>query len=922
MNKNTLYPLGMRYVDPNPDLVIYNVFYHNEIDTLFICYKNVKTGEQVMQEIPEPVIPVFIANKKMKRMEQLIKIKDTTRHFIRYNRKYKSDDLKALLYDYKEVCYTDQFGVKQYKRVYPNIPKKAYSLNPNLYGYGETIEQLILKEFALQRFEYHDGFASEVVPAFKLDISSFDIETIQEDNTTKININTFIDRKSLQAYALYVRDYEKYPYQDTIMQDVQLFIDETRNKLIEVIKATELQGSASDVEAIINKCVNIAENLTFNIIECATEEELILKSMEIMFDKHHPDILMAFNTPYDETNFQKRIEELGLPVGSMNIKKYRDVRPKFMEGMNTETWQMFGDSRSSKKRSCSFDVIRPTHVVDYQMIYYSNRSFNTFSSESLQNTAERELGFGKLDFSQWSNSVVTLPFKNFRIHLSYGLIDSILLLFLNEKLKDIESKILYTIITKNNIEQTVHSNPSISNWVFCSTFHFGYVNGVNMNKLLKRVTKEELEILKKATGIDFEAHRSNLPAKYLSQSDTETNEDEDSYFHDPDDDTEFRDRDIKIRGGIVSPPQNLLVNIRDFVKYKLLNNEVELSTFLKQEDVAYLDFKSHYPFTFIVRNLFMQCIKAEIVTLLSVKDKSIILSKNLYKNNRKYVENFGFLHMTIINDDIITYSNKSCGTPSLTELINTVMPLDSKPNFKPKELFNLELKLNNKLFDRFIQLMVKLDKSKFSDTEENFFTLSNTTFLPQNGSIKYYGSRIDYNYGDRDLISEMIFESTINEFKNENKEKLIFKRDKGKLVNCPELTLHPVKDLPNEVNFEEGWSEWEEVNSEVIKHIESIDFTSEPIRINRAPFIIFGTKNVFYYPCKEFLNQTKHEPQRTPFISPLCYRYFMREKTILIQFKFSISFRGINLFITQSMNILNIKIDMDKYNKEGKCVEI
>ena len=922
MEKNTLYSPGMRYVDPNPDLVIYNVFYHNEIDTLFICYKNVKTGEQIMQEIPEPVIPVFIANKKMTRMEQLIKISDTTRHYIRYNRRYRSDDLKALLYDYKEVCYTDQFGVKQYKRVYPDIPKKAYSLNPNLYGYGESIEQLILKEFALQRFEFHDGFASEVVPAFKLDVGAFDIETIQEDGTTKININTFIDRKTLQAYAIYVRDYEKYPYQDTIQKDVELFIKETRDKLREVINASELQGSASDVEAVKSKCLNIADNLTFHIIECATEEELILKSMEIMFDKHHPDILMAFNTPYDETHFQKRIEELGLPVGTMNIRKYRDVRPKFMEGMNTETWEMFGDTRSSKKRSCSFDVIRPTHIVDYQMLYYSNRSFNTFSSESLQNTAERELGFGKLDFSKWSNSVVTLPFKNFRIHLSYGLIDSILLLFLNEKLKDIESKISYTIITKNNIEQTVHSNPSISNWVFCSVFHFGYVHGVNMNKLLKRVSSEELEILKKTTGIDFEAHRSNLPAKYLSQSDTETNEEDFNEIHDPDDDTEYRDRDIKIRGGIVSPPQNLLVQIRDFVKYKVLNNEVELSTFLKQEDVAYLDFKSHYPFTFIVRNLFMQCIKAEIVSLISTKDDSIILSKNLYKNNKKYVENFGFLHMTIINDDIITYSNKACETPSLTELINTVMPLDSKPNFNPKVPFELELEIHNRSFDKLIQLLVKLDKSKFSDTEENFFILSNTSFLPQNGAIKYYGSRVDYEYGERDLLNEMLFEGTIKPFKNPNNERLIFKRDKGRLINVPSLTDHVVKDLPEEVKSTEGWTDWEEVSNEVIKFIEDTEFTSEPIRFNTAPFVLFGTKNVFYYPCKEFLSQSKYEPNKNPYISPLCFRYFLREKTVLVQFKFSITFKGVNLFITQTMNILNIKIDINKYRSQGLCIDI
>lgn len=911
-HKYTLYHPSMNYVDPNPDLIIYNVFYHKEIDTLFISYKNTKTNEQILREIKEPVVPIFIANKKMTKMEQMIHIDACTKHYVRYNPKYYTDEIKSLLYDYKEITYTDKYGVKQYKKVYDKVPKDTFALNPNLFGYGNSIEQIIMKEFALQRFEFHDGFASEVIPIFKIDVGGFDIETIQEDNTTKININTFIDLKSKEAYAFYVKDYEKYPYQDTIQQDLDLFIKETRDKLLETINNSNLKGHKEDVENILNKCRKIAEELHFNIIECETEEELILKSIHYMFEVHHPDVLLAFNTPYDLTHFQKRIEELGLPIGSLNDKKYRNVQPKFMERMDRKTWTMFGDTRSGRKRSCSFDVIRPTHVMDLQMLYYSNRSFNTFSSESLQNTAERELGFGKLDYSKWSNSVVLLPFKNFRIHLSYGLIDSILLLFLNEKLHDVESKLSYTIITKNNIEQTVHSNPSISNWVFCKTFNAGYVNGVNYNKLLKRSDTESLLKMKEITGIDFLALRSNLPSKYLSEEDSETTEEEYLDIYDTED-KEFKDTNIKIRGGIVSPPQNLSISMNDFARYFILNNEIPIHLFCKQEVTAYLDFKSHYPITYMVRNLFMQCIKAEIISLYH-HDKTIIYSKNLYKNNKKRVDNFGFLHMPIINDDIVTYSNKACLTPSMTELIESTMPLDSKPNFMVKEPNELSMEIKNKSYDKLFQLLAQLDRSSFSDTEENFFPSSNASFLISNGAFKYYGGRVEYKYNNRDLLSEMIFEETVDPV--EINEKMIFTRDKGYLKNNPELAKHTVKDV-EDVKF----SEWINIDNNLIERLSNIDFTSEPIILTNSNFTIFGTSNLFYFPFKYYLKNLNViiDENKNPKVSNLVYRFHLREKTVLIQLKYNIKYRGVDLDIIQTFNALHINLNLYKYYKNGIC---
>lgn len=900
----TLYPPNATYVRKDKDLILYNVFYHSEIDTLFITYKNVVTGEQIFDSFEEPLIPIFIANIKMNRMEQLYPIDNCTRHLVRYNKKYQHDDIKSLLYDYKEIKYQDQYGVTRYKRIYKDIPKGGFSLNPNLFGYGDSIEQIILKEFALQRFEEHDGFASEVLPPVKYNIASFDIETIQEDDTTKININTFVDRKTNTAYAIYVKDFNKYPYQDTIMLDVEKFKEETRNKMLEEIDNLSLETDAGTIEKVKSTCKKIVEEMTFKVIEVESEEELIKVSNKIMFEVHSPDVLIAFNTPYDLTHFQKRIEELGLPVGLLNDKKYIHTNPRFMNGMDKRTWTMFGDTRTSKKRSCSFDVIRPTKVCDYQMIHYSNRSFNTFNSESLQNTATRNLGFGKLDFSKYSNSVVTLPYKNFRIHLSYALIDSVLLILLNEILHDIESKLAYCLITKNNIEMSVHSNPSISNWIFCTCVYKGKIPGVNKNKLIKKLTIDELEQMSQITGIDFIAYRNNIPSKWLSADSDEEDEEIELNLEDEDTDVEYIDTDIRIRGGIVSPPQNYLAVFGDFETFNILNNEVDLKLFLKVRNDAYLDFKSHYPISFIARNLFMECINAEIVTLQKLNGE-IIYSKNLHKTNKKYVDNFGFLHMPIVNDDIVTFASRACGTPTMTEMIEKFMNLDSEPNFSIKRDFEYKSEIKDKKYDKFFSLMSTIDQSKFTDTETNFFLPTNKMFLGTSSSIRYYGTRIDYNYRNKDLMEILSSESVIEGYKNPEHKTILLTRLKGELIHNPSLVPKDLKSIPEDEKKRINECSWYVMDINETTHISEIDFTSKYVKLKHLPFLLLVTSNIFYFPFKYYINNfsSSKSKKQTPIVSDIKYRYLKRDLTALVQFKYTIEYNDIDLEIVQTMNV-------------------
>ncbi|MGL5715479.1 MAG: hypothetical protein ACRCX2_20840 [Paraclostridium sp.] len=506
----SVFPEGTSPVRTDKDLFLLHCRYSKRHDMLRILYKNVKTNEKILDEIPNPQVPVFMMKNTPKFFKDFVPYDMCYPIMVSY--KNKSEDIQRNLFPIRTWKYFDRvLGIEKtqigFENLKPDTMRKGPEfLHPQLLFADVTIEHLVNMEYCIHRYEdLGDNVRMENIPRPSIDLAAFDIETSMDENGNPyINTNTFVDRKSMTAYGYFLKK-DEYKYQEQILNDPEWFKEFFREKFKWAIDNMKLDAKPDKIEFVKNLGLKYLDELKIVVKGFDTEQKLIFNSCKLMFTEHDPDLLMAFNTAYDSSIFQRRITELNMPVGTFNSHRnpaWLETSPPIAEDLN-EFWELRGDTIDPKKRATRFDNISTTQIVDYANAYYSNRKGGTFSSMSLDATSSRELGFGKLDYSHICNHILKLPFEDFRIHLAYALVDSILLLILEEVTKDFDSKITYVARTKSDMASTAYNNQAISRCIHSEAFYDGNIPGNNYKKYIGKFTNEELRKIQDITKIDY-----------------------------------------------------------------------------------------------------------------------------------------------------------------------------------------------------------------------------------------------------------------------------------------------------------------------------------------------------------------------------------------------------------------------------------
>lgn len=506
MRRYSLFPPGNNIIKDDPDLVLLHAFYYKSENTLFCLYKNNKTGKKVLDRIDDPLVPVFIAKFKPERNLEYIPINLTDRIMVSY--KNKAEEVKEELFEYKPIKFKDKkTGRTIYKKIFPDIPKKSEGLHPSLFYYDVPIEQICLTEFAINHYKEHNGLEYEQIEMPKLDYASFDIETTRwPDGHWSINTNTFVDLKSGHAYLDFVYDPGKYKRQQEIVDNPDKFIQNVYDVMEKEISNSSLKNP-SERAKVQDICRNVMKRIKFIVRPFKSESDLILKTTETMFTTYSPDILMAYNTTYDIGMFADRIRALDLPSGTMNERGigYDDILPPYDNDHNRDdSGKFMGDVAIPKKRKVFLNNISHTIIADLQTAYYSARQGSVYSSYKLDSLANMVLGFGKFDYSAITNDILKLAESDFWVHSTYALIDSILLLMINEVTNEFDSKMTYVYRSKCNIEDTSQSNSTITRSFHTDAYALKHVvPGNNINKIIKRMNKDDVKKASNVIGVDF-----------------------------------------------------------------------------------------------------------------------------------------------------------------------------------------------------------------------------------------------------------------------------------------------------------------------------------------------------------------------------------------------------------------------------------
>lgn len=888
MASEGVFPKNYDITSNNPDEFLLNTWFDAGLNQLFILWYNNKDKTKRLQIEADPQVPIFISKTPKRYNEEHIARNLTNRVMVPYIT--KSDAIKEELFDYSVQRFRTPDGQLVQKLYIKDLPNKGEYLHPNLYGGDITIEEWVYMDWALKHYEKQGDYVFEKYDLPNdLAFASFDIETIEDpDGIWRIHTNTFIDEKSHTAYLDYWHreDFAKVDFLTTNTKDFIDIVKKTLNDAIEnsTIKDKKKRANVQKV------CHEIADNLNYKIRRFDSEEDLIRATTRTMFTEYSPDILMAFNTTYDLGMFMERIDRLGLPQGLLNEQGigYDHERPSFASKWQgnlgykfdnlDENYQFKGDQINPQTRKVRLNNISHTVIGDLQICYWSFRNYMNPPSFSLNYTAESVLGFGKFDYSHICNHITKLARADYVWHSVYALIDSILLLMINKVGREFTSREAFCITTKTTMSESAASSSAIPSSFNADAVDLGYIPGSNINKILKSMSIKHAEDVSRVL---------NTPA-YVELA-----------------------RDLKRKqefgGGLVSDPNNWIIRPDMMHMYNVLSKECQYALNMKILDVCYLDYKSHYPFQRITRNISKLTLMGRITGLIDGPTDLLLLDTTVKKTEPNYIEHMGGINLALANHDIITYGSMVHDLPNLTELVSEFIPFDSKPVMEyidPEVQFELDIP---KPYKPLMSVLTQCNTKKISSVEKDKEVVvpDNKYFLLNSGACTYYNTLIEFRYSDMDIYKVI----TGKEF-----DDILYGTPyKDKVIVDNHLVSRPLQEK-HEFSSKAKWIDFP---VELIKQIADATLFTTRIKLDGKTLHVLN-KN-FFFPFKYYLTKLddmindEKIIKKKVVIDALQYRVDKLESTFHVEFKYRVQFKDIKLWISQTFQC----VDLDKHEDEG-----
>ena len=595
-----------------------------------------------------------------------------------------------------------------------------------------------------------------------------------------------------------------------------------------MIDNCSLSGKSKDfVQKLAREFV---DKLTIELNAFDNEAEMIKATCKRMFTDNQPDILTAFNAPFDVGTFQDRINALGLPAGTFNQHGigYDDVAPPFdvQSRVESDPERSFrGDDYNPTKRVVYMNNISHTMIADSQTTFFSNRSTQTFSNYKLDTVAQIILGFGKYDYTHITTSILNLARADFYYHSIYAIIDSILLAMLDLVTGDFESKLIYCMSCKVNIEESPRNNSAITRGIFADCVIRGDIPGNNINKICFQKTNEELQKLEKLLNLDYlcktkyaVTHKGNYG------------------------------------GGIVLKPGLYNYDFSPYIEqYGILSGEANVQNFRRVLYAIYLDFKSHYPTQTVVCNLSKDTLLGNISKIIDCDGNTLMQADRDASSFNDFIhKHLGSVNLATLSRDTISFGSMCCNLPSINDLIQTVVKFDSEPKFTKIEPFVMELPKCTPKQSRIISVLSSINtynyknhigsqSDKDSEDEDDIINVDTKYFYLTNGELSFNGTYVKYEYPNYDIYNMLTGNDSTMEYYGV--------MNKG-IITINNGKLNPIRNKPFDLsdcemhNIEEV--DWEDMYENDVSTIRSTIFGGITTYIN---------KYCFYFPWNVYKKQ-------------------------------------------------------------------
>lgn len=452
----------------NSDITIMNTMYrypqkdeNNKYDkgVLTVVYKDNVTGEKGKVEIEDPDYLCYRSTDPTLDYNPLFVDKSQTEEYLF---KFRELDKQVANITNQEDLYKDNIANGNRRA------NKALHVNPGA--------NMLMSDMDIQdnfRFRFNNEYQNNIIPITKgyLDI---EVDAITADPSEPvgsfkgkypINAVTVILEEQNLVYTFLLRNKNNplvEEFEKSINKDL---FEELKNFVIQSVggqKQAEKYG---------------VDQLKYNFCFYNEEDEIkLIQDLFITINTYKPDFILAWNMAFDIPYIIDRIKILG--YDPRDILCHPDFKYKSANYYVDEFHLNEVEARGDFANISSYTV-----YLDQLIHFGSRRKGQSKMRLSLDNVGETQVGIHKLDYSHITNSVVKLPYLDYKTFVFYNIMDTVVQKCIEKKVGDIEY-VFGKVIMNNTRYCKIHRQITyLTNRMTEGFYKRGYIIGNNVNRI-------------------------------------------------------------------------------------------------------------------------------------------------------------------------------------------------------------------------------------------------------------------------------------------------------------------------------------------------------------------------------------------------------------------------------------------------------
>lgn len=456
-----------QYYPEGSDLTLMNTFYQYPMyedgkkvcdDFIILVYKDNKTGNKHHEIINKPTYTYYLMKNKDE-------IPNYNKLFIERD---KVEPIETRFTDLEKSIAENTDNMDFWKQ---NI----YSGNKRDNKKLHTLPQVFFSDVDIQdhyRFKFAMTYQNEVI---KLNKGFFDIEVdgkfavgdFVQMGECEINCVSYLDERQKKVYTFILKNYNN-PL-------IEEFEEEIYNKLFGLKEIKEFIKDAVGGEDNFKKYG--LDQFTFDLLFYDSEIELISDLFRVIHDCD-ADFVEGWNSSgFDLQYIIARIRELGYDPTEIMCNRNWEVKvvKNFVDELHKNELAERGD----------YTFISGNPVFIDQMIQYASRrksKIGSFTSFKLDDIGLLEANVQKLDYSHITDSVLELPWLDFKTFVLYNIMDTIVQKCIENKTQDLEYIFAKCLVNNTSYRKGHRQTVYLINRMAADWYKLGYIIGNNSNK--------------------------------------------------------------------------------------------------------------------------------------------------------------------------------------------------------------------------------------------------------------------------------------------------------------------------------------------------------------------------------------------------------------------------------------------------------